>query len=516
MESDTTHVTVDDVTKRVRKQWAHVPLSIRLVSIITVLLVVGLTTVGFSASLLIERFLIGQIDNQLRGTANQLLDGGLQTLTGGSGESLLPSDYYVGAVIGGQHLTFWYYPATAAAHGVPDLSNALITTDSLTEPFTVSAAPAATQDTAPPGATWRAIGIPITQSWTGATGMAYIALPLAYTKANIAHVRVIFIIGTLAVSLLGGILGYIAVRQSLKPLRRIETTAAAIADGDLSARVPETPRTTEVGSLAHSLNVMLSQVEAAFSAREASENRMRQFVSDASHELRTPLATIRGYGELYRMGALDKKDDLDDTMQRIEDSSRRMASLVEDLLALARLDEGRQLRHEPVNLALLAHDGLMDLSALDATRTVTLVDLSGEELSPTAHQSLTCVVSGDEDKLRQVVMNLIGNVARHTPAGTDVEIAVGTDGDFGVLEVIDHGAGVPPEHVERLFERFYRADSSRDRRSGGSGLGLAIVAAIVGALDGEAAIRQTPGGGLTVSISLPLASAATSVKPDTH
>jgi two-component system OmpR family sensor kinase len=263
-----------------------------------------------------------------------------------------------------------------------------------------------------------------------------------------------------------------------------------------------------MGSLATSLNAMLTQIERAFAAQEASEVRMRQFVSDASHELRTPVATIRGYGELYRMGALDTTDKVDDTMLRIEDAARRMGTLVNDLLVLARLDEGRPVAREDVDLVALARDSVQDLHALDPTREVVLVPLLAEAApdDPAGQVPDTLVVEGDSDRLRQVVTNLIGNVARHTPAGTPAEIALGirqADG-VAVLEVRDHGPGLTEEQGKRIFERFYRADSSRTRESGGSGLGMAIVAAIAGAHGGHVEVSDTPGGGLTVQVALPL------------
>jgi two-component system OmpR family sensor kinase len=312
----------------------------------------------------------------------------------------------------------------------------------------------------------------------------------------------------LGIVLLGGLTAWVLVERSLRSLRSVEHTAAQIAGGDLSQRVPEAPAGTEMGSLAASLNAMLAQIERAFAAQEASEVRMRQFVSDASHELRTPVATIRGYGELYRMGALDTTDKVDDTMLRIEDAARRMGALVNDLLVLARLDEGRPVAREDVDLVALAQASVQDLHALDPTREVALVPLvadAGED-DPAGRIPETLVVEGDSDRLRQVVTNLIGNVARHTPAGTPAEIALGARQDDGVavLEVRDHGPGLTEEQGRRVFERFYRADSSRTRESGGSGLGMAIVAAIVGAHGGHVEVTPTEGGGLTVRVTLPL------------
>ncbi len=208
---------------------------------------------------------------------------------------------------------------------------------------------------------------------------------------------------------------------------------------------------------------MLAQIERAFAAREASEERMRRFVADASHELRTPLAAVRGYAELYRQGAVSTPDDVASAMRRIEDEATRMGGLVEDLLMLARLDEQRPGRRSPVDLTVVAADVVQDARALDTSRTVSLVGRGGP-VGPT-------VVLGDEAHLRQVVTNLVANALRHTPSGTPIELAVGPDDGYGVLEVRDHGQGIEPEQVHKVFERFFRADASRQRASGGSGLG---------------------------------------------
>ena len=242
---------------------------------------------------------------------------------------------------------------------------------------------------------------------------------------------------------------------------------------------------------------MLAQIEQSFAVSEASEERMRQFVADASHELRTPLAAVRGYAELYRQGAVTNPEDVAGTMRRIEDESIRMGGLVNDLLLLTRLDRQRPLERGPVDLTVLAVDAVQDARALDPARRVRLLGLAGD-LKPT-------IVEGDEAKLRQVVTNLVGNAVIHTPAGTDIEIAVGS-GPTGRarLEVRDHGGGVDPVKARKVFERFYRADPSRVRGAGGgNGLGLAIVAAIVEAHHGQVVVAATPGGGATFVVDLP-------------
>jgi two-component system OmpR family sensor kinase len=299
--------------------------------------------------------------------------------------------------------------------------------------------------------------------------------------------------------LLGGV-GYLLVRASLRPLRQVETVAAAIADGQLSQRVPHRDPRTEVGRLGQSFNAMLSRIEGAFHDREASEaqaraseQRMRRFIADASHELRTPLTSIRGFAELYRQGAATDATDVSRFMRRIETESARMGVLVEDLLLLARLDQQRPLRRTPVDLAVLAADAVHDAHAITPDRPVEL-SIDGAS-----------VVDGDEPRLRQVLGNLITNALTHTPPDAAVSVTVGpADESTVLLEVADRGPGMTPEHAARVFERFYRADPSRGRQTGGTGLGLAIAAAIVAAHNGTVELRTTPGAGAAFRVRLPV------------
>ncbi|WP_255372064.1 HAMP domain-containing sensor histidine kinase [Cellulosimicrobium sp. CUA-896] len=492
------------------------PLRARLVTIIALLLAAGLGIAALATTTVVSRYLVDQVDDQLKRSAGDVATASIMGRD--SGSSVLPSDYYVlGRDLEGNEFPV-SWSATVSLYGEPQIpaySNQEIERMA-GEPFTVRSA----GGTEP--AQWRVVsGFVNLRGQT--VGTAFVALPLTGIHETVKILGRTLALSALGIALLGGAVAYMAVQRALRPLREIEETAAGIAAGDLARRVRPAPPTTEVGSLAASLNAMLAQIEEAFAAQEASEARMRRFVSDASHELRTPLATIRGYGELYRMGALDSPDKVEDTMVRIEDSATRMGALVNDLLALARLDEGRPLRHEPVDLAALARDSAQDLHALDPSRAVDVVGLTTGSDAPAGLR-----VVGDEDRLRQVLANLIGNVARHTPAGTPAQIALGVvdappppgpaagDGAGGtaraagqgataVLEVRDHGPGVPAGQEGRVFERFYRADSSRNRASGGSGLGLAIVAAIVAAHRGHVAVRATEGGGLTVRVELPLA-----------
>lgn len=482
---------------RIKERLSGIPLRARLVAIISLLLAAGLGIAGIATTTVVSNFLVKQVDDELHTSAV-----GLALATGvpqpGAGQGL-PSDYYVRVISENGDVISNRTDAAVTRYGVPDLPAMTYdqAADSKGEPFTVSSSSVASKSES-----WRVVALTARINATGEPAVVYVALPMVGLDRTVSILTRTLVLSGLGIVLLGGLTAWMLVERSLRSLRSVEHTAAQIAAGDLTQRVPEAPPGTEMGSLAASLNAMLTQIERAFAAQEASEVRMRQFVSDASHELRTPVATIRGYGELYRMGALDTTDKVDDTMFRIEDAARRMGTLVNDLLVLARLDEGRPVAREDVDLAALARDSAQDLHALDPTREVAVVPLEADGDDPPD----TLVVEGDADRLRQVLTNLIGNVARHTPAGTPVEIALGVrpDESTAVLEVRDHGPGLTEEQGRRIFERFYRADSSRTRESGGSGLGMAIVAAIVGTHGGHVEVAATAGGGLTVRLMLPL------------
>ncbi|GAB1513612.1 sensor histidine kinase [Actinophytocola sp. KF-1] len=339
---------------------------------------------------------------------------------------------------------------------------------------------------------WRVMALP---SRSG-DGSVVVAGALSQVDATMNGVRLLCLLVGAGLLVVLATVGWFWVRAGLRPLRRIEETAAAIAGGDLSRRVPPTAAgTTEVGRLTASLNGMLAQIEAAVAARARSEERLRRFVADASHELRTPLAGISGFAQLYRMGGAE----IDATMDRIERESLRLTGLVDDLLLLAQLDErDLALRRAPMDLRTLAADALHDLRALDPARPVTLTGL-GADPDPAA-----APVAGDEARLRQVVSNLVGNAIAHTPAGSPVRVGVGTVDGWSVLELADSGPGLPPEAAAKVFDRFYRADPSRTRdQGGGAGLGLAIVWSLVTAHGGEVALETKPGAGATFRVSLP-------------
>jgi two-component system, OmpR family, sensor kinase len=319
-----------------------------------------------------------------------------------------------------------------------------------------------------------------------------VAEPLTETTQTLGRLLALEL-GVFGLVLAGlGVAAWFIMKRDLRPLETMADTAGRIAAGDLTQRVePAEPR-TEVGRLGLSLNVMLDQIEVAFAERTASEERLRRFLADASHELRTPLTSIRGYAEMFER-AKDDPDDLATAMRRIEEESKRMGVMVDELLLLARLGEGRTPERVPVDLARLVGDAVADARAADPERPVSLE----------APEALT--VTGDDLQLRQIVANLLGNARTHTPPGTFVRVALGARDGRAVLTVADDGPGMDPDVAAKVFEPFYRADRSRARQSGGAGLGLAIVAAIVESHGGDVRLHTSPGAGASFTVTLPLA-----------
>jgi len=427
---------------------------------------------------------------------------------------------------------------------------------------------------------WEAVGFPLTNPDGTSSGKAVIvAYNLAENEQIIGQFALIFLFFALTVVVLGGALTRLLVTSTFAPLREVEQTAARFAAGDFSQRLERAPRNTEVGRLNESLNTMLSRIDNAFNDRLKTVEQMRRFVGDASHELRTPLVSVRGYAELYRMGALSTPEEVAQAMERIEKEAIRMGELVQDLLELARIDEAKPLNLAAVDLVPLANDAALDAMASAPDRDVTVIvsepilrpaaidpvdaapvtvstrtgavttrtgavgtrtgsvgtrtgsvatrsmALAGatiarltvrrprtakpdvpQLIAPRGDDLPTATVYAEENKIRQVITNLMGNAMRFTPAGSPIEIGIQVDepGDSAYLSVIDHGEGIPPQIREKIFQRFWRADSSRNRDTGGSGLGLAIVASIVASHGGTVDVVETPGGGATFRVRLPL------------
>jgi two-component system OmpR family sensor kinase len=450
--------------------------------------------------------LIEQIDGRLasaasdgRGSAFDRGPGGGEPDSHGGDEPEPPvgapperqSDFYEGSIDGSGDLTTFFVPNV----GGEVLEPPVITTDQLdlvdedVEYFTASTADGSVR--------YRVRAVR-----GGSDGGAFVtALPLNDVESTIDRLMLIELAGVAAILAVLGLVTWWMLWHGIRPIKQMTTTASVIAGGDLSARADESTPAAESRQLAVALNTMLATIETAMDERAESEARLRRFVSDASHELRTPMTTIRGYAELYRAGGLSDPDALDDAMRRTAQESQRMTRLVEDMLTLARLDEERPIAHEPVDLAMLCRDAATDAHVAAPDREV-VVEAPG-----------SVVVSGDEDRLRQVLANLVGNAIAHTEPGVSVLIRVHVEqspdgaGDAAaraVTEVIDSGAGMAAETAERVTERFFRADPSRSRHRGGTGLGLSIVDATVRAHGGTVRIDSGPGRGTTVSFDLPL------------
>jgi two-component system OmpR family sensor kinase len=347
--------------------------------------------------------------------------------------------------------------------------------------------------------------LPVVDGSGNPAGSMAIALNLQEVDQTVGRLVTIEVVVGAIVLFVLWVLGYTAIRSSLRPLLQVEATAAAIAGGDLTRRVPRAAPRTEVGRLASALNGMLAQIETAFAEREeaaaragASEARMRRFVADASHELRTPLTVVRGFAELLRQQSAGKEKPGSNVLvasNRIEQAATRMGLLVEDMLMLARLDQQRPLEARPVDLLALGSDAVSEARVAAPDHPVTLTLTGSAETGPP-------VVLGDEAKLRQVIGNLLSNAVQHTPPGTAVTVSVGTEAGTAVLEVADNGPGLRPEDAARIFERFYRVDTARP--TGGAGLGLSIVDSIVTAHGGSVAVRTAPGEGARIRVTLPL------------
>lgn len=405
----------------------------------------------------------------------------------------LPSDYYIAYLDTEGTLLLGLVSSANSKQDVPNLANftlpVVLTTQG--QPFEISVAGRSSELSL---GDWRMIALPL----AGLNGSVVVALPEA---ANAGLIQQYGLIGTgfgILLLVVSAIAIWMTISSALRPLREVERTAAAVTAGDTSQRLIEHNPNTELGRLSTSLNTMLASIDNAMSSRNKTLDQMRRFVADASHELRTPLVTLRGYAELYRIGALKKKADVADAMSRIEGEAIRMSELVENLLALARMDEATPLKKTETNLTELAKVAAGDakISAVNIDFKVT--DLNGSPIPGDVYGLV------DQSSFRQVLTNLLANATRFSKENSSIEIALGNTPTHTVIEVRDHGEGIPAALRDKVFERFYRADNSRNRETGGSGLGLSIVKTIVERHGGGIVALETEGGGATFRVELPL------------
>jgi two-component system, OmpR family, sensor kinase len=455
----------DAVSRRVNAT----PLRTRLTAITVVLAGIGLLVAGVATYFALQSFLVDRLDQQLHtAAADQGLQGALLGRTPITADQLPPEGYALLITSSGSSAIHFGERVTA------------------TPPFLA---------TAPIGYSsvggFRILNLAVGDG-PGSTVRVVVAIPLSDVQGTLNRLVLLeLLVGVIVLGVIGAV-ALVVVRAGMRPLERIEETAGAIAAGDLTQRVEDADPRTEVGRLGSSLNVMLHQIERAFTERAESQDRLRRFVADASHELRTPLTSVRGYAELFRRGASERPDDLAVVMRRIEAEAERMGVLVEDLLLLAQLDQSRPLEAEPVDLTAVVSELVADHRML---RPEWPIDLD----------AVPVTLVGDEQRLRQAVRNLLSNACAHTPAGTHVSVRVQARDDSAIVEVADDGPGLAPEEAERVFERFFRSDPSRTRARGGTGLGLSIVSAIAEAHAGRAELDSTPGHGSTFRLVLPTA-----------
>ncbi len=558
---------------RLLDRWNAISLRTKITGVTVLMLTLGLLVTGIGTMSMLKPVLLDQLDAQLSAASggsylNTYLYG-----TSADSEKIAtdasPSDYFAALYDADGNLVRTNWSNIPEAHR-PAVPKSLTVPESKLLPS--GGYPLLSND----GHTaYRALATTVTlTNPPGALGTAIVATTTSQIDTVMASFLAIFLGFGVIVIIVGAGLTRMLVTTTFSPLREVEQTAAAIADGDFSQRLGGATPNTEVGRLNRSLNTMLNRIDRAFNDRARTIEQMRRFVGDASHELRTPLVSVRGYAELYRMGALQTPEDVAQAMDRIEKEAIRMGGLVEDLLELARLDETKPLDLHPVDLVRIAQDAAMDAMAGAPGRVVTVITpdpIAAPEFGPeepgvdtvpmpiqdqaarvsnatgpiafagatlarlrrgrsrrpgstepmpvttaekvVLHQPVPAepaIVLAEENKLRQVVTNLMGNALRYTAEGTPIEIMVQVNHLTGraILEVRDHGDGIPPQIREKIFQRFWRADTSRARETGGSGLGLAIVSSIVAAHRGTVEVVETDGGGATFRVSLPLAETA--------
>ena len=465
-------------------------LSGRLLIGIVSLVAVGLLVADVATYTALQTFLIGRVDVQLS-TGHNAAVAGLGGSPQGNGPpagSTFPADTIIervqadGTVLDARRLSFG---GTSSSSALPVLPKPL--------PSGTEKDPAVQTLNGINGVSHYRAAIWPEDSFRGE--YVVLAIPLLDVESTLGQLLQLEVLISFGVVAATAVLALIIIRIGLRPLRRMAGVAQDIAAGDLTRRVEPATQDTEIGRLGIALNGMLSQIEAAFGERTRSEQRLRRFIADASHELRTPLTSVRGYAEMLRRGAQESPEDASIARRRIEEESVRMSLMVDDMLVLARLGQGRPLERVPVDLQSIARDAVADAHAVAPQRSITL-----DARAPV-------VITGDDTRLRQAVGNLMRNALVHTPNATAIEVALETHDGVATMSVVDHGPGLKPDDAGRVFEPFYRADASRSRDSGGAGLGLSIVAAVVDAHGGRVKVSETPGGGATFEVALPIAKA---------
>ncbi|MFC5928315.1 sensor histidine kinase [Cryobacterium melibiosiphilum] len=561
--------------EKLAAKWSSISLRSKITGVTVLLLTVGLLVSGIGTMAMLKQYVIQQVDQSLQTEAQTALNGFTASALSSGAPNEVSSEYFVALYDANGNLVERTWRSRPHDE-LPVVSMPLDLQAVTQQDGRTLELYNASHDT-----TFLAVAVPFVISPQGTYGTMLMAVSLKPTENTMATYLTIFLGFGAGVVLLGALLTRLLVTTTFAPLRETERTAASIADGDFSQRLGGATPNTEVGRLNRSLNIMLNRIDGAFKDRARTIDQMRRFVGDASHELRTPLVSVRGYAELYRMGALQTPEEVAQAMERIEKEAIRMGGLVEDLLELARLDETKPLALQPVDLVPLARDAALDAMASSPGRVVSVITPSpvlgdddsehddsetGEVMpvgaavgagafsgpstsSPTGPISFAgatlarlrtrrprktdatapdatpaaaptpvptaAIVMAEENKIRQVITNLMGNAMRFTSPDSPIELEVTMDcaAQRASIAVIDHGEGIPPQIREKIFQRFWRADSSRARETGGSGLGLAIVAAIVASHNGTVDVVDTPGGGATFRVSLPLAGTPQAPQP---
>ena len=556
--------------EKLAAKWSSISLRSKITGVTVLLLTVGLLVSGIGTMAMLKQYVIQQVDQSLQTEALTALNGFTASALAKGAPSEVSSEYFVALYDANGNLV------ERTWRGRPHDELPVVSMPLDLQAVTQQDGRTLELYNASHDTTFLAVAVPFVISPQGTYGTMLMAVSLKPTENTMATYLTIFLGFGAGVVLLGALLTRLLVTTTFAPLRETERTAASIADGDFSQRLGGATPNTEVGRLNRSLNIMLNRIDGAFKDRARTIDQMRRFVGDASHELRTPLVSVRGYAELYRMGALQSPEEVAQAMERIEKEAIRMGGLVEDLLELARLDETKPLALLPVDLVPLARDAALDAMASSPGRVVSVLTPapavddeaehddaeteSGEVMpvgasvgaagsftgpstsSPTGPISFAgatlarlrtrrprktdaaapdttpaaptpvptaAIIMAEENKIRQVITNLMGNAMRFTSPDSPIELEVAVDcaAQRASISIIDHGEGIPPQIREKIFQRFWRADSSRARETGGSGLGLAIVAAIVASHNGTVDVVDTPGGGATFRVSLPLADA---------